>query len=216
MAIDPHPTKEWAILWAEITMDDQLYFWHEEMVQGTVEDFARVIKEVEEWKPIKDRRGETTNWKLGTGKIIPKVRLIDPFSKTNERGVGKSALQQLAEHEIYCTTWRRHNKSNRLRNVTEALRKGFGPSSEPRILISDRCEELIYEIPMYREKMPLHPETQERKGEMIKVLDDLVDCMVAIVNVPYTWSTLQHLGPMKKAEDPRKERLGVGELSAGY
>jgi phage terminase large subunit-like protein len=213
MSIDPHPTKEWAILWAEFTMDDQIYFWHEELVQGTVEDFAITIKEVEAWKAIKDRRGQTIDWSLGTGNIIPKVRLIDPLSKVNERGVGKSPVQQLAEHEIYCAMWRRHNKTNRLRNVTEALKKGFGPSSQPRIQISERCEELIYEIPMYREKLPLRPETQERKGDMIKVLDDLVDCMVAIVNMPYTHQTLNQMGPR---EPQNREEYETAELSGGY
>jgi hypothetical protein len=207
MGVDPHPTKDWAILFCEVDENDIYYFWAESMCGGTLDDLANEIKEIEQWG-----RSPTGTWKDGTAKYAPQIRLIDPLAKVQERGPGSSPAQQLSALGLHFQFWRRHDKVSRLRNVTEMLKPGTGPTAAPRIQISEECLELLYEIPLYREKLPQHPETQERKGEMIRVADDMVDAMVGIINGGFTYKSLCGLRDIRSRQRPSSE-YEEGELT---
>ena len=132
------------------------------------------------------------------------MRLIDPLAKTKEKGLGMSAVQQFAlDHELYWTPWRRGNKANRNRRLKEWLRKGSGPRAQPRILVSEQCEELIFQIPRYREKMPKDPDQQPRTGEMVDVDADLVQGLIALASSGMTFQMLD--GMRGRVIDPDEE-----------
>lgn len=212
MSVDPHPTKEWALLFCEIDEDDRHYFWHESLVNGTIDDIANEIKSIEEWKQERDV------WVYDrSSPLFSQIRLMDPLGKVQERGVGLSPAQQLGARDLAFNFWKRQNKPTRLRVVTEYLRDNYGPTGAPRISISERCSELIYEVPLYREKLPQNPETQERKGDMIPVADDLVDAMVGIVNAGFTFKQLIALkemsGGRKHGRGDKRARRGSDGLT---
>lgn len=199
MATDPHPTVPYATLWVEVNEDDELYVWAEsfDWRLDTIHAIAQEIKRTEKWKSMPKKRGfqvapEPEYLPRSSG-CEPSIRLMDPFGKSPERGVGKDIFQQMGEEGLYYIPWQRGGKDGRVRKVREFLKKGYGPEGKPRLTVSPRCKELIFEIPRYREKLPDNPELQERTGKMMKVRDHLVDCLIAICNADYPYRALSQM-----------------------
>jgi hypothetical protein len=216
-AVDPHPTKPYAMLWVEINEDDELYIWAESFDRriDTHDRIAEFIKQTEQWKETNG------HFKPRSSGLEATVRFMDPLAKTNERGEGKDSFQQLSDRGLHFIPWKRANKTSRIRNVREYFLPTWGPDARPRLTISPRCKFLRSQIPMYREKMPSDPDLMERKGDMLKVADDLVDCLIAICNMGYTYKVLHSLSHVeetrkKRRETPMYDESQMTEAVGGY
>lgn len=217
MACDPHPTVPFAMLWCEVNEDEEYYVWAEDFDwrHDTLKEVANAIRRTEKWKLSPVRRGfgapEEEDYLPGTSGLEPSIRLMDPYGKAmNDREENRDTFNKMHERGLHFIPWTRYDKGSRVRNVREFLKVGFGPEGRPRLTISPNCRELIFELPRYREKMPSDPESMERKGEMLKVRDHLVDCLIAICNAQYPYRSLMAMKPVvgSDAEIRRRRPLG--------
>ncbi len=177
---DAHPTKPFAILWMEINEHDEWHIWAESYDErlDTISEIANHMKDIEGWKMLGEDK-----WSTVPGQWAPQIRFIDPLASSKEKGTGMTNIEDFAvNHQIYWAKWKRGALNQRIRVVKDWLKRGKGPTARPRLTIAESCEEIIFQMPRFREKMPKQPAEQPRTGVTLDVDADLVQCVIAAAN----------------------------------
>ena len=166
MAIDPHPRKPVACVWAAISPETNIWYVYRELFDSTlrtIKDVSRRIRELE--------RGEEIAF-----------RVMDPSSQENERTSGSSVYEQFADEGIFAELAQRSDKDGRRRLLRELLE--IDPIFKvPGIVTMDNCPRLRHEFMnhVWDEWAPGSRDMHDEKQEVVKKDDDLIDGLMYLL-----------------------------------
>jgi len=165
-AIDPHPRKPIAVLWAAISPHSGFWYVYRELYDEKIRSIsacARAIKELE--------RGEKVSF-----------RIIDPSSQENERTSDSSVYEQFIDNDILCELANRTDKDGRIRILGDMLTidETYG---RPPLVVMDSCPRLRYELMNYvwDDWSLAVRDAKDPKPEVVKKDDDLLDGLMYLL-----------------------------------
>jgi len=152
--IDTHPVKDFFALAAKVDTRDRIYIFNEFIETDSYKMAARL----------------RSNYKKWGGK--PRRNMIEPQAVQGKKGSEnkKSIQDQFQQYGIRTEQWQKHD-TPRINEIRKCLAFD-GKYNGPRLLISDKCQKLIWQLNHW---------CYDKKSKIQKENDDLIDCLGGIV-----------------------------------
>jgi len=185
MAIDPHPRKPHTAVWLGVTSDDILVVIDEIKVEGTVEDFAKAIKEKE---------------KNGRYKIVSR-RIDNSGSGTDWNR--DSFIAQLAKFDIRTSPMRKAEK-----DVASSLQRIKLLLKNKQLRFLENCVNTISDMELYAWQDYRNPLAAGINEKPRKIHDDMIDPLrYIIVSNPIHSPSLEVISTMSDKNPYNKDAI---------
>jgi hypothetical protein len=160
MAIDPHPRKPIACIWAAIEPESGIWHVYRELYDSTIKTIKECADEIK---------------KLEKGEKIS-FRVIDPSSRENERTADTSIHEQFMDFGIFCELAQRWDKLGRI-SILQDMFEIDPIFKVPQMVVMRNCQHLRYELVnmIWDDWAVSARDDKDPKPEVKKRDDDLVD-----------------------------------------
>jgi phage terminase large subunit-like protein len=165
-AIDPHPRKPVAVVWAAISPDSGFWYVYRELYDDSLRSIKQVSNRIHEME-----RGEKIS-----------LRIIDPSARENERTSDASVYEQFMDYDIFCELAQRYDKDGRIRLMRDMLTIDE-VYQRPPMVIMDSCRRLRHEMMNYvwDDWTLAVRDSKDPKPEVVKKDDDLIDGLMYLL-----------------------------------
>lgn len=183
MAIDPHPRKPHTAVWLGVTAEDILVVIDELKIEGTVEEFAKAIKEKE---------------KNGNYRVVSR-RIDNSGSGTDWNR--DSFIAQLAKYGIRTSPMRKAEKdvASSLQRIKLLLKQG-------QLRFLENCVNMISDMELYAWQDYRNPQQAGINEKPRKIHDDMIDPLrYIVVSNPVHSPTLEVLSTLSERNPYNKD-----------